>query len=455
MTISIDVAKYNLDERMLRDLIAFARIPSVSAQPEHAADVRRCADWLAAHLRGVGMPVVEVLPTPRHPAVVAAWRGRPGRPTVLIYAHYDVQPAALSDGWKTPPFEPQLRDGFLYGRGTSDDKGPLLAHVAALGRLLRAGGPPVNVVCLFDGEEEIGSPHLPELLARRRDLFAADLAVMSDTRFLAPGRPAIVYGLRGGLGLEIELRGQRADVHSGSFGGALHNPLQALCEMVARLHDADGRVAIPGFYDRVRPASARERAMLARCGPSDAQLLRDAGARAGWGERGYTLYERTAIRPALTVNGLAGGYQGPGGKGIIPARAVAKLSFRLVPDQDPVAIERLARAHLARLVPPTMGARVCVHQRSWPVLIDPRGPAFRAAAAAYRRGFGVAPVLLRSGGSIPVVHLFQRMLGIPTVLMGFALPDDAMHGPNERFGLDQFARAITACVTFLEHQAEI
>jgi acetylornithine deacetylase/succinyl-diaminopimelate desuccinylase-like protein len=369
---------------------------------------------------------------------------------VLIYGHYNVQPAEPLGAWRSPPFEPEVRGGCLYGRGASDDKGPLFAHITALEQLLRAGGPPVNVVCLFEGEEEIGSPSLPALLERRRADLRADVAVMSDTRFLAPGRPALIYGLRGALGLELELRGQRADVHSGSFGGALHNPLQALCELVASLHGADGRIAIPGFYAQVRRASPAERAALARDGPDSARLLRDAGAARGWGEPGYTLYERTAIRPALTVNGLSGGYQGPGGKGVIPARAAAKLSFRLVPDQEPPAVEALVRRFLARRIPPTIRAALRVHQSSWPALLDPRHPAMRAAASAYRRGFGSGPVLLRSGGSIPVVHLFQRQLGIPTVLMGLALPDDAMHAPNERFRLEQFERGVVTCAAFLE-----
>lgn len=445
--------------RFVRELQELVRFPSVSAQPRHAGDVRRCAEWLAAQLRQIGMERVAVEATPRHPVVSAAWRRAPGRPTVLIYGHYDVQPAEPLEAWDTPPFAASLRDDSLYGRGASDDKGPLFAHVKALEAYLRAGGPPVNVVCLFEGEEEIGSPNLRAFLEGRRWRFAADIAVASDTRFLAPGRPAIIYGLRGTLGLELELRGQRQDVHSGSFGGAIHNPLQAMSELLARLHSPDGRVAIPGFYERVRRVSRAERAAMARMGPSDAQILHDAGARLGWGEardstgRPYSLYERTTIRPALTINGLTGGYQGPGGKAIIPARALARLSIRLVPDQEPAAIAQLARRQIARLTPPTMRATLRTRLGARPARIDPLLPAFGAAARAYRLGFGASPVLLRSGGSIPVVNTLQELLGIPTVLMGLSLPDDGMHGPNERFGLAQFFGGIETCLHFLAEAA--
>jgi acetylornithine deacetylase/succinyl-diaminopimelate desuccinylase-like protein len=245
------------------------------------------------------------------------------------------------------------------------------------------------------------------------------------------------------------VRGQQNDLHSGSFGGALHNPIQVLCEIIARLHDSDGRIAIPGFYERVRRLSAPERADMARDGPADAQILRDARAEYGWGEHGYSLYERTTIRPALTINGIGGGYQGPGGKGIIPARATAKLSFRLVPDQDPRAVEQLVRRHIARIAPPTVRVALRTSLGTWPALLDKRHPAFRAAAQAYRRAFGATPVFVRSGGSIPVVSMFQELLGIPTILMGFALPDDRMHAPNERFRLSQFSGGIATSIHFL------
>jgi acetylornithine deacetylase/succinyl-diaminopimelate desuccinylase-like protein len=436
--------------RSLSELKEFVRFPSISAQPRHAEDIRKCAHWLANHLRRIGFDDVKVITTRRHPLVHAAWSGAAGRPTVLIYGHYDVQPADPIGEWHSPPFEPTIRGNDLFGRGACDDKGQMFAHVKALEAYLRSGRVlPVNIKCLFEGEEEIGSPNLVPFVARNKGALAADVAVMSDTRMLAPDRPALNYAERGALYLELKLRGPEQDLHSGNFGGAVHNPLQALCEIIAALHDADRRITIPGFYDRVQRWGRDERYHMARTGPSDAQILRDAQAEEGWGERSYTLYERATIRPALTVNGIVGGYQGPGGKGVIPARALAKLSFRLVPDQDPRDVDRLFRAHIARIVPSTMRAMVRTLSAAKPALVDPKHPAMAAAALAYRKGFGATPVLLRSGGTIPILNTFQEMLGIPTVLMGFALPGDRIHAPNEKFHLPNFYNGIATCIWFL------
>jgi acetylornithine deacetylase/succinyl-diaminopimelate desuccinylase-like protein len=466
--------------RFVQELQDFVRFPSVSAAPRHAGDVRRCAGWLAAHLRGIGMPAVEVVETARHPIVFAAAPRLPGRPTLLIYGHYDVQPADPLGEWLTPPFAPAVRGPYLYGRGACDDKGQLFTHVKALEILLaawRAGPrrqparlplPPINVKCLFEGEEEIGSPHLEAFLQRRRRDLAADAAVMSDTRMLGRGRPALTYALRGGLGFELTVSGPPHDLHSGNFGGAVVNPLQALCAIVAGLEDRDGRVAVPGFYRSVRRWDEAERRRMAASGPSDAAIRADAGVAGiagiagrrataggeGGGEPGYSLYESLTLRPALTLNGLSGGYQGPGGKGVIPARAAAKLSFRLVPDQQPAEIEALVRRHVARLAPPGVQVRLARHLQARPALLDRRHPVMQAAAAAYRRGFGTAPVLLRSGGTIPVVSLLQEILGIPTALMGFALPDDHIHAPNERLYLPNFFRGIATSLAFMDELAK-
>ncbi len=437
--------------RWVEELKSLIRFPSVSAQPQHAAAVSACAAWLAQHLQHIGLEHVRIIPTPRHPIVYADWLRAPGQPTVLIYGHYDVQPAEPLHEWQTPPFTPTIRGNDLFGRGASDDKGQLFAHVKALESFLRTQRKlPVNVKCLFEGEEEIGSLHLPAFLLRHKQAMTADVAVMSDTRMLAPDQPALTYALRGGLSLEVELTGPRVDLHSGNFGGAIHNPLQVLAEILAQLHDAKGRIAIPGFYDCVRVWSAPERAFMRRNGPSDAAILRDAQVHSGWGERGYSLYERTTIRPALSITGLTGGYQGAGVKSIIPARALAKLNFRLVPDQEPAALEQLFRQHLERLTPPTVRAQIRTFLSAKPALINRHHPAMEAAAAAYRYGFGASPVFLRSGGTIPVVNLLQTELGIPTVLMGFALPDDRLHGPNEKFHLPNFYRGIATCRHFLE-----
>lgn len=436
--------------RFVAELKEFVRIPSVSAQPRHAADVRRCAAWLARHLEHVGLEHARVIETPRHPIVYADWLHAPGRPTVLVYGHYDVQPPDPLAEWRTPPFEPTVRGSNLYGRGACDDKGQLFAHVKALELYLRtAGRLPVNVKCLFEGEEEIGSPNLKPFIARHARALAADAVVISDTRMLGPDRPAITYALRGSLSLELEIRGAQHDLHSGNFGGALHNPLQALCAIICRLHDRRGRVLVPGFYDRVRRWDAAERGYMARVGPTDTEILRNAGVESGWGECGFTLYERTTIRPALNVTGIGGGYQGQGGKSIVPARAVAKIDIRLVPDQEPSEIEHLFREHVRRLTPVGVSVNVCTFFRTRPALIDRTHNAMRAAVTAAREGFGVPPVFVRSGGSISVVNEFQKALGVPVVLLGFALPDDRIHAPNEKFHLPNFFKGIRTCVRFL------
>jgi acetylornithine deacetylase/succinyl-diaminopimelate desuccinylase-like protein len=440
--------------RVMEELKSFVRIPSVSSQPKHAPDVKRCAEWLANHLRQIGLENVRVIKTPRHPIVYADWLHAPGRPTVLVYGHYDVQPVEPLNEWRTPPFEPIVRGENLYARGACDDKGQLFAHVKALEFYLRdARRLPVNVKCLFEGEEEIGSPHLKPFVARHRRALACDTVVMSDTRMLGPDRPAITYALRGSLSLELEVTGARADLHSGNYGGALHNPLQALCEIIGKLYGPENRLLIPGFYDRVRRWSQQERDYMARVGPRDQEILRQAGTARGWGEMGYTLYERTTVRPALNVTGLTGGHQGAGGKSIVPARAIAKLDLRLVPDQEPKEIERLFNAQIRHLTPATVHASVRTLFRNKPALIDRSHPSMRAAFAAYRQGFGVSPVLVRSGGSIPIVNEFQELLGAPTVLMGFALPDDRIHAPNEKFYLPNFFKGIVSCICFLREVA--
>lgn len=323
-------------------------------------------------------------------------------PTVLIYGHYDVQPPEPLDEWRTPPFESTVIGDSLHGRGASDDKGQMFVHVKALESCLRTTGElPVNVLCLFEGEEEIGSPSLSTFLDRHGEALTTDVAVLLDMPMLAPNRSAITESMRGALSLELEIRGANRDLHSGLYGGAIHNPLQALCEIVASLHDKAGRVRIPGFYNQVRDWSPRERAYMRAYGPSDAEILRNAGVEYAWGEPGYTLYERTTIRPALTVNGIFGGYQGTGPKAVIPNRAAAKFNFRLVPDQQLEEIEHLFRLHVARFTPSTVRSFVRRQSSAEPAVIDWRHPAMRAAVSAYRSGFGSTPVFLRSGGTIP------------------------------------------------------
>jgi acetylornithine deacetylase/succinyl-diaminopimelate desuccinylase-like protein len=436
--------------RFVSELKEFLRFPSVSSQPQRRVDVKKCAHWLARHLQGIGLEGVRVIPTRGNPIVYASWLRVPERPTIIIYGHYDVLPGEPIAEWRTPPFSPTVKAPDLYARGAADDKGQLFCHVKALESYLRTTGAlPVNVKCIFEGEEEIGSTHLLPFVERNKRALRADAAVISDTKMLGPGRPAIGYAQRGGLRAEIEVRSPKEELHSGTFGGAVLNPVQAACEIIASLHDRRGRVTIPGFYDDVRKWSEKERGYMARIGPSDDKIMQEAKVERAWGETGYTLYERTTIRPALTLNGIAGGHYGPGVKGVIPTSAVVKLSFRLVPDQNPERIDKLFREHIARITP--SGAHVSVKTFSpiQPALVDRKHPAVQAAAFAYKKGFGALPVFLRSGGSIPVVNAFKESLGIPTVLMGFGLPDDRIHAPNEKFHLPNFYRGIETSVWYL------
>jgi len=434
--------------RFLSELKEFLRFPSISSQ--HAHDVRRCAEWLARHLQQIGLLNVRIFPTPGNPIVYGSWLRARNKPTLLIYGHYDVLPGEPMAEWHTPPFSPTLRGLDLYGRGTADDKGQLFCHVKALECFLQGCGTlPVNVKCIFDGEEEIGSTHLLPFVTRSKRGLRADAAVISDNKMLGPGQPAISYAQRGGLRAEIEVRGPKQDLHAGTFGGAVLNPVQALCEMIASLHDEDRRVAIPGFYDDVRNWNDKERAHMARVGPSDERILENAGVPQAWGERGYSLYERTTSRPALVLNGMAGGHYGQGVKGVIPTRALAKLSFRLVPDQDPRRVDQLFREHIARVASKAVRVSVRTMSPIEPAYIDRNHPAIRTAVFAYKKGFGAYPVFLRSGGSIPVVNTFGRHLGIPTVLMGFGLPDDQNHAPNEKFHLPNFYRGIDTSIWYM------
>jgi acetylornithine deacetylase/succinyl-diaminopimelate desuccinylase-like protein len=443
----------------LADLARFARFPSISAEPEHAQDVAACAGWLAARLRSAGLDRVRVVPTRGHPVVTGEWRKAPGRPTLLVYGHYDVQPPGPAAQWETPPFRPVLRGGSLHGRGTADDKGPILAHVTAMESYLRtAGRLPVNVVCVFEGEEEIGGPHLAGFLAGFGPARAADAAVVSDTPMRRAGVPALVTGLRGVLTARLRVRGAGRDLHAGHFGGAVANPVEAACAVVAGLHDHAGRVAIPGFYGRVQAPPAGERARARHAAPADADILRAATAPAGWGEPGFSLYERSTMRPALVVNGIGAGSVGPAARAVIPAEAVVELNLRLVPRQRPEEVAGLLRSWLARtipqVVPPGVRVTATFGARIQPVLIPAGHPAMAAAARALRAVFGMEPVLMRSGGSISAVPALNE-LGIPLVLMGYSLPSDRIHATNERFGLANFRAGIAASILFYTEMARI
>jgi acetylornithine deacetylase/succinyl-diaminopimelate desuccinylase-like protein len=440
--------------RFVAELKEFVRFPSVSADPARRDDARRCAQWLAGRLRGIGLREVRLHETTHNPLVTASWLGAPGRPTLLIYGHYDVQPADPLDQWRTPPFEPDVRGDYLFGRGASDDKGQLWTHVKAIESLIKTTRAlPVNVRCLFEGDEEVGSYGLVEFLKTDPPEARADLAVISDMAMLARNHPALTHALRGVLSFEITVRGPARDLHSGMYGGVVQNPLEALCDVVAKMHALDGRIAIPGVYDQVRELPAPERRRMAAGGPSDQRIAADAGIDTPRGESGYSLYERLTVRPSLTVNGLTGGYQGPGSKSVIPAKASAKLSIRLVPDQDPAAVKRAIAVFIGRMAPPGVKVDVVFGKSARPILLDRRHPGQQAAARALRRGFGVAPVFLRSGGTVPVVQVFHETKGMPTVLMGFGLRDDRMHAPNERFLLTNLYRGIETSIWFLHELA--
>lgn len=438
-------------ETFLAELETLLRIPSVSTLSEHKGDVHRAAEWFQQHLLQIGMARAELFETPGHPLVYAEWLGAPGAPTVLVYGHYDVQPVDDPEHqWKSDPFEPVVRNGALYARGATDDKGQTLTQIKAVQSLLANGGLPVNIKFLIEGEEESGSINLYDFIDAHNDLLRCDAAVISDTHILSKDQPSIVTGLRGMTYLEIEVRGPSHDLHSGSYGGVVHNPVQALAEILAAMHDEAGRVTIPGFYDRVQVLSAEQRAELAKNPVTLERLQAETGVAEAWGEQGYDLHERIGIRPTLEINGIVGGWTGEGAKTVLPARATAKVSCRLVPNQDAVEIEKLIMQFVAAHTPPTVTSEVRVlHRGDWGV-VDTDSPYIRAAAGAYAFGFGKAPVFVREGGSIPVVASFQRAFDIPVILMGFGLPDDNLHGPNEKFELDCFYRGIRTAIKFYE-----
>lgn len=429
--------------RFLAELEDFIRIPSISSATEHRPDVVRCAEYAASHLRAIGFTRAEVLPTPGHPLVYAEWLGAPGAPTALVYGHYDVQPVDPVSLWESPPFEPTVRNGLLYARGSRDDKGQVYMHFAAAEAYLATRGRlPVNLKFLIEGEEEIGSPHLDEFVAAQRALLAADVAVISDTPMYDADTPALCYGLRGLTYMQVDVDGPAVDLHSGSWGGIVTNPALALASMLTQLKHADGTVAVPGFYDAVRPLEPTERANLATL-PFDAgRLASDLGVPCLTGEEGYTPLERLWARPTLDVNGLWGGFSGEGAKTVIPASAGAKISCRLVPDQDPATIAQLVRAQLERLAPPGVRVRVKDLHGGRPVVTPLDHPALRVAARAIERGFGQSPLFIREGGSIPFVATLQEELQLPCVLLGVGRPDDNTHAPNEFFQLSSFYAGI-------------
>jgi acetylornithine deacetylase/succinyl-diaminopimelate desuccinylase-like protein len=446
-----DVNKYIDGEidRFQEELFEFLRIPSVSAKSEHNEDTQKAASWVAGQMRDAGLSST-VIDTPGHPVVLGEWReAGPEAPTLLVYGHYDVQPAEPLDEWDSPAFEPTVRDGNLYARGASDDKGQLLLHIKALEAKLKGSGSlPVNVVMVAEGEEEVGSPNLVPFVKSHRDRLACDAVVISDSSMFAQGQPSLLFSLRGLGYFEIHVKGPSGDLHSGGYGGAVVNPGNVLAKIVTSLKNEDGSIAIDGFYDDVLEWEAQTREAIRELPFNESEFLEEVGAPGLDGEAGFSLLERLWIRPTCDVNGLLCGYTGEGAKTVLPARAMAKVSFRLVPNQHPDRIGELLRAHVAKVSPPEVEVTVEDLHGGRPWKAELEGPFFEAAQAALEKAFGVPPVLTGEGGSIPIVVDFQEILEAPVLLMGFAPPGANMHAPNEWIPLENFESGIRAVAQF-------
>jgi acetylornithine deacetylase/succinyl-diaminopimelate desuccinylase-like protein len=425
--------------RFVDELIAWVRVPSVSSDAAHASDVARSAEHLAAELRGLGAGCVEVWPTAGHPAVFAEWMQAPGKPTLLVYGHHDVQPVDPLGEWVSPPFEPAVREGRLWGRGVVDDKGQVHIHVKAIEAFVRAAGRlPINVKLIVEGEEEVGSVNLETLLRDHAADLASDFVCVSDTAMFGRGIPSLCVGLRGLAYVEVFVDGPSADLHSGSFGGGLMNPVNALARMIGSLHDDAGRITVPGFYDAVLPLRDDERRAIASLPFHEDEWLRSTGAPAVWGESGYSTLERIWARPTLDVCGIQGGFLGDGAKTILPARASAKVSCRLVPDQEPDDIARKLAEHFHRMAPPGVRVRVENLHGGRPYLAPTDDPIYDVAKRAFSKAFGRETVFMREGGSIPFVRTIADATGKPCLLMGFGQPDENAHAPNEWLDLENY-----------------
>ena len=454
MTDALTLARAGREEA-LQQLMELAAIPSIGTDPAHRQDTLRAARWLAGEMRNIGLQEVALLPTGGNPVVCGEWLGAgDDAPVVLLYAHYDVQPASREDGWDSEPFEPQLRDGRLYGRGVADDKSHCIVLLRAVGALLASdGGCPVNLRLLLEGEEESGSPNLLPFLREHCERFRADVAIIADGGFEEPDEPIIINALRGIVALEVSVSGPRADLHSGIHGGIVHNPAQVIAEIVAQLHHRDGRVAVPGFYDEVVELSGRERELLAAGDMSDEDWERQVGAPRDWGEPGYSRVERTGARPTLEINGIHGGYSGEGSKTVIPARAFAKISCRLVAGQRPGRIFERVRDHVRAVTPATVSVNITLQGGADPVQIDVDNPVVKALERAYALHWPGPVGYRRTGGSVPVIAMIDEVLGIDCVPLGFSTSDAGIHGPNENYRVDMLYKGIDTTLRFLQEIA--
>ena len=440
----IDFINTNRD-RFVDELKNYLAIPSISALPQHQPDVRRCAEWTADEMGRIGMQNVRLIETPGNPVVYGDWLGAEGAPTILFYGHYDVQPVDPLNLWESPPFEATVRDGEIYARGAADDKGQVFMHFKAIEAHLKQNGRlPVNLRVILEGEEEVGSANLDNFVKGHKDELAADVVVISDSTMFDRGVPSITYGLRGLVYFQIDLRGTKSDLHSGSFGGAVANPAMVLSQILAQMKDKGGRIKIPGFYDDVRALRDEERAEFKKLPFNETRYRKDLGAPKLFGESGYTTLERVWARPTFEVNGLLSGFTGEGAKTVIPAVAMAKVSMRLVPDQDPDKIAQLFEAYVAKVAPKTVETKVTRMHGGKPWMTEFDNRFVQAAGRAIEKGFGKTPVFNREGGSIPVVATFQEILGLPSVLFGVGLPDENAHAPNEKLDLGNFHGGIIA-----------
>ncbi len=436
-------------DRYLKELTEFLSIPSVSSQSNHNGDTRRCAEWVADQMRTIGMQNVKIYETPGHPIVCSEWMGAPGKPTILFYGHYDVQPVDPLNLWTSPPFQATIRGENLYARGSADDKGQVYIHFKAIEAYMKnLGKLPVNLKMIIEGEEEVGSANLENFVKERKELLQADLVLISDSSMFRKGVPSVCYGLRGLAYLEVEVTGPNRDLHSGTFGGSVHNPIQALSEIIASLHDKNGRVAIPGFYNHVRTLTKAERAAYKKLPWNDKAYAKDLGVKQLYGEKGFSSLERVWARPTLECNGIWGGYTGEGAKTVLPSKAFAKISMRLVPDQTSAKVAKLFEKHLKKIAPKTIDIKVRALHGGEAAITPIDSPGVKAAVVALEKGFGKKPLYQREGGSIPIVVQFKEILGLDTVLLGFGLPDENAHAPDEFINLDNFFGGMRTSVHF-------
>lgn len=442
-------------DRFIAELIDFLKIPSISADSAYKADVNRAADWLVEQIGLLEMDRIEKYSTPGHPIVFAEKFVGDDKPTILVYGHYDVQPPDPLDLWHSPPFEPVIKNGNIYARGACDDKGQVYMHLKALEILNKQGGVPCNVKLLIEGEEEIGSDNLENWVRANKEMLDADIVLVSDTSILSNDQPSITVGLRGMSYLEVEVTGPNRDLHSGVYGGAVANPVNVLCEMIASMKDADGKITIPSFYDKVEELSRAEREALGSAPFDEAAYKTELGVAGLGGEIGYTATEHTSIRPTLDVNGIWGGYIGEGAKTVLPSKAFAKISMRLVPNQVSAEITDIFTAHFRKIAPDSVTVEVRPHHGGEPAVVSTKSVGYQAAEKAMSETFGIQAIPTRGGGSIPIVAMFQEVLGLDTILMGFGLDSDNIHSPNEKYGIFNYLKGIETIPLFHTYFAEM